>query len=81
MKKNNAIGSMQAGRGFAKPFTKLRNIRGEGGFLPNCHILPSRLTNCWRGVLSVFVKNQGCQLHLPNFWRCSDNKENKDGFS
>jgi len=44
---------MQVGRGFAKPFFKLPYMRGEGGFLPNCHILPSRLPNCWRGVLSV----------------------------
>ena len=49
---------------------KLPNMCGEGGFLPSCHILPSRLPNCWRSVLSVFAKNQGCQLHLPNFWRC-----------
>jgi len=51
------VRSMQAGRGFAKPFAKLLNMRGEGGFLPSCHILPSRLPNCWRGVLSVFAKN------------------------
>jgi hypothetical protein len=57
---------MQAGRGFAKPFPKLPYMRGEGGLLPSCHILPSRLPNCWRGVLSIFVKNQGCQLHLPD---------------
>jgi len=46
-------------------------MRGEGGFLPSCHIFPSRLPNCWSGVLSVFAKNQGCQFHLPNYWRCS----------
>jgi len=65
-----SVRNMQAGRGFAKTFAKLPNMRREGGFLPSCHILPSRLPNCWRGVLSVFAKNQGCQLHLPNCWRC-----------
>ena len=54
---------------------KLPNMCGEGGFLPSCHILPSRLPNCWRSVLSVFAKNQGCQLHLPNFWRCSQSRQ------
>ena len=63
-----SLRSMQAWRGFAKPFAKLPNMCGEGGFLPSCHILPSRLSNCLRGVLSVFAKNQGCQLYLPNFW-------------
>ena len=62
---------MQAERGFVKPFAKLPNMRSEREFLPSCHILPSHLPNCWRGVLSVFAKNQGCQLYLPNFWRCS----------
>ena len=66
-----SVCSMQAGRGFAKPFSKLPYMRGEGGFLPSCHILPSCLPNCWRGVLSVLAKNQGCQLHSPNCWRCS----------
>jgi len=56
---------MQVWRGFAKPFAKLPNMCGEGGFLPNCHILSSRLPNYWRSVLSVFAKiknaNSICQ--------------------
>ena len=51
-----SVCSMQAGRGFAKPFAKLLNMRGEGGFLPSCHILPNCLLNCWMVVLSVFAK-------------------------
>ena len=51
-----SVRSMQARRGFAKPFAKLPNMHGEGGFLSSCHILPSCLPNCWRGVLIVFAK-------------------------
>ena len=52
-----SVRSMQAGRGFAKPFPKLPYMHGEGEFLPSCHILPSRLPNCWMSVLSISVKN------------------------
>jgi len=52
-----SVRSMQAGRRFTKLFAKLPNIRGEGGFLPSCYILLSRLPNCWRSILSVFSKN------------------------
>ena len=52
-----SVSNMQVGRGFAKLFSKLPYMRGERGFLPSCHILPSHLSNCWRGILSVFSKN------------------------
>ena len=53
-----SVRSMLIGRGFAKPFAKLPNLRGEGGFSSSCHILPSRLPNCWKSVLSVFAKKK-----------------------
>jgi len=48
---------MQVGKGFAKPFPNLPYIHGEGGFLPNYHILPSRFSNYWSGVLNIFYQN------------------------
>jgi hypothetical protein len=56
---------MQAGRGFAKPFPKLPYMRGEGGILPNCQNLASRLPNCWRSFKRFLPKiknaNSICQ--------------------
>jgi len=54
-----SVRSMQAGRGFAKPFPKLPYMRGERGF---CQVAIFCQVVCQTvgGVLSVFAKHQGC---------------------
>ena len=45
-------------------------LRARRGDMPSCYFCQVCLPNCWSPFFLVFPKLDGCQVEIPNSWRC-----------